>query len=192
MYTLTQVESPYQLVLKTKTYQDGSKRVTDEYWDGVDHPPRTRRYNDLKTHNFMVWNLADGNPPCPMAQDSSDRKEAEKQNEKETNLIDLDDPFLLSAGRADEILEDHPASVGKETLNGFSVDLYILRGPEGEHKLWLEPKMRLIIKLERTSPEAPPHTLLEVTALSLDPPPAAVFDLPASCAAEATPPKLPN
>jgi hypothetical protein len=193
-YTLTQLESPYQKVLKTKIYQDGSKRVADQYGDGVDQPPHTREYNDLKTHDFTVWDLTDNNPPCHMGKSSGagSRPANQPVKEKEKNFVDWENPFVLSAARADELLESHPELVGKETLNGFSVDLYILRGPEGEHKLWLEPKMKLIIKLQRTSPEAPPHTLLEVTELNLDAPPASVFDLPASCAADATPPKLPN
>jgi len=171
-YTLTQTESWYTLVVKTKTYRDGSKRVMDEYTDGIDRPPRTRQYWDLETHDWLLWDLSESNPPCRMSKGGG------------KDSIDLEDPFVLSAGRADELLEDHPAHVGTETLNGFTVELYVFRGPEGEHKLWLEPKMKLIVKLERTAPEAPPHTILEVLELSLDPPPATVFQLPASCAEE--------
>jgi hypothetical protein len=179
-YTLTQTESWYTLVLKTKTYRNGSKRVMDEYRDGVDRPPRRRQYWDLQTHDWILWDLSEPNPPCTMQKGTG-------KEPKES--LDLADPFWLSAGRADDLLADHPTRVGTETLNGFTVDLYVFRGPEGEHKLWLEPKMKLIVKLERTAPEAPPHTILETLELSLDPPPAAVFQLPASCAADDGSPK---
>ncbi len=90
------------------------------------------------------------------------------------------DPF---SGAADLAMPD-VTQVGSETIHGIAAKILVSKAKPGI-RLWVDPKTGLMLKAEFTPPssnKAVPY--FEVTEVHLEPPPAALFEVPARCASE--------
>jgi len=91
---------------------------------------------------------------------------------------DWGDPF---AG-ADDLNQPGLKQVGVETLHGFSTRI-VQTAPtaDGAMKAWVDTKTGMVVKAQLLPPGGAPITMTEVTSLTIGPPPASEFALPANC-----------
>jgi len=130
-----------------------------------------RTLYNLQTHQSLSWNLSDSSASCGHGSFSGD----------------WGDPFADSAGPPDD---PNTKQVGTETLHGYEAKVFEAPTPNGKLKVWLEPKLHLILKYQMIPAKGEPQTMLEVTELSLSAPPASIFAPPASCAAASSEPPI--
>ena len=88
----------------------------------------------------------------------------------------------MSADLIAQMAKFHPTNAGAASVNGIATEVSVASTPDGQGKLWVEPKTGLIVKWVMTPPSGPPRTMIEVTSLSLTPPSPAALALPAKCA----------
>jgi hypothetical protein len=89
------------------------------------------------------------------------------------------DPF---SGAADLAMPD-VTQLGSEVIHGIVAKILVSKAKPG-FKLWVDPKTGLMLKAEFTPPSSDRAiTYFEVTGVHLEPPPAALFEIPARCAA---------
>jgi hypothetical protein len=87
------------------------------------------------------------------------------------------DPF---AGAADLALPG-VTQVGSGTVRGIATKILVSKAKPGI-RLWVDPKTGLMLKAEFTPPSSDKAiTYFEVTEVHLEPPPAALFEIPAHC-----------
>jgi hypothetical protein len=91
------------------------------------------------------------------------------------------DAFEMSAGFIAQLAQYHPTDAGMAVVRGIPTKIVEAATPDGRARFWIEPKTGLIVKWTNTPPSGPPRTILEVTAFSLSPRPAAAFVPPANC-----------
>ena len=126
----------------------------------------SRAYYDIKAGLSYTLDLIDPATPCGPSNVSAD----------------WGDPFAMSAGLIAQMASYHPSDAGAETVNGIATQVSVATTPDGQARLWVEPKTGLIVKWVMTPPKGPPRTMIEVTSLSLTPPTAAALALPTKCA----------
>lgn len=149
--------------------RDGDRAIIEQTL-----PPRadfpagvhTRAYFDLKAGSSYTLDLIDRATECGPSKFTGD----------------WGDPFVMSADLIGQMAKFHPTDAGAATVNGVATEVSVAATPEGQAKLWVEPKTGLIIKWVMTPPTGPPQTMIEVTSFSLAPPPPAALALPAKCA----------
>lgn len=158
-----------------KTYRLGSKvmidrvKAADASKPGVEH---TRSFYDLQTHKSLDWSTADTSGDCSNGSFSGD----------------WGDPFTSAAN----MLAPSAKQVGTETIHGFATKIMEESSPTGKIRAWVDTKYGLIMKAQMMPTGGPAQTVLEVTNVSLTPPPASVFVLSPSCAAAAKTPLPPT
>ena len=125
-------------------------------------PIRTLFYLDTK--RSVSWDPVDESVPCKRSNFTAD---------------DWEDPFAGGASLTDKEVKH----VGKATILGFST--IVLESTDDRLlaiKEWVDPRTGLILKAELFSPEVgKTKPFSEVTDLSLTPPPASTFEVPARC-----------
>ncbi|MGA8530033.1 MAG: hypothetical protein WB622_09985 [Acidobacteriaceae bacterium] len=90
------------------------------------------------------------------------------------------DPF---SGAADFAMPG-VTQAGSETIHGIATEILVSKAKPG-FRLWVDPKTGLMLKAEFTPPSSDKAmTYFEVTEVHLEPPPAALFEIPAMCAAK--------
>jgi|HubBroStandDraft_1064217.scaffolds.fasta_scaffold33503_2 hypothetical protein len=151
-------------------YRDGSKAVIDIT------PPAgaaagtipVRSVYDLTAQTNISWDPTASAPTCGAGRFSGD----------------WGDPFAGSASMVSDLTKQGAKKVGTEMVNGFSTDVYELVDPASKatYKAWIDTKYGLMIKLQTGD-----QVLQEITQLTLAPPPAALFTVPASCGNVAPP-----
>jgi hypothetical protein len=167
-YSITETLSllvPGQLV---KIGRDGQSAIIEQtIAPRADNPAgqHTRAYFDLKAGRSYTLDLINAATPCGPSSFSGD----------------WGDPFEMSAGLVAQMAQLHPTDAGAATVNGIATEASVAMTPDGQAKLWIEPKTGLIVKWIMTPPKGPPQTLIEVTSLSLTPPSPAALALPAKC-----------
>jgi outer membrane lipoprotein-sorting protein len=67
-------------------------------------------------------------------------------------------------------------------VNGIATEASVAATPDGQGKVWVEPKTGLIVKWVMTPPKGLPRTMIEVTSFSLTPPSPGALALPPKCA----------
>lgn len=88
------------------------------------------------------------------------------------------DPFSGAADLSTTGVEQ----IGSEVIHGIATKIFISKAKPG-FKLWIDPKTGLMMKAEFTPPSSgAAMTYFEVTRVQLEPPPAALFAIPAHCA----------
>jgi hypothetical protein len=170
-YTVTATSSMFGPPQIVKTYRLGSKVLVDQFSEANaadPNAPHSRSLFDLATHKNLSWSWPDSSGGCGAGTFSGD----------------WGDPF---AGAAD-LFGAGSKPVGTETLRGFTTR--ILEGSTGDTEIraWVDTKYGMVVKAQLSQAGSPLKTVMEVTAVSLTPPPASVFDLPAVCAAAAAAP----
>ena len=126
----------------------------------------SRAYYDLKAGLSYTLDLIDPATPCGPSNFTGD----------------WGDPFAMSAGLIAQMAQSHPTDAGPETVNGIATEVSTATTPDGQARLWVEPKTGLIVKWVMTPPNGPARTMIEVTALSLTPPTPEALALPGKCA----------
>ncbi len=162
-YTIVETNSMFGDPVTMTVYRNGSKAVVDNV-HGTTH---TRSLYDLAAHTQQSWDLAAVPASCSNGTFSGD----------------WGDPYAtmteLKAAK----------QTGTETINGVATKTLELDIPGGKAKAWVDAN-GLVMKLQMGQGSDPMKTMLEVTRVTMTAPPASLFVLPASCAAEiaATPP----
>jgi hypothetical protein len=178
-YTVTEANSMGGASAEMKVYRNGSKAAIDHLVaaDGKGgKATHTRTVYDLQTHQSFTWDATDAAAPCGSGNFSGN----------------WGDPFADSADMSADLAKENAKQVGTETVHGFATKVFEAAVPGAKAKVWLEAKSNLVVKLQMIPPTGDPQTMLEVTALSLTPPPASVFTLNSSCAAAAAAPRVPT
>jgi hypothetical protein len=127
---------------------------------------RTRAYYDLTAGLSYTLDLIDPASLCGPSKFTGD----------------WGDPFTMSADLIGQMARFHPTAAGAATVNGIATKVSVAATPDGQAKVWVEPKTGLIVKWVMTPPNGPPRTMIEVTSLSSTPPPPATLALPTKCA----------
>jgi len=165
------IATQYQITgtaLRT-TYRLGSKVLVDQIPSpGV--PPSaiaasTRTLYFLDTGQSLSWEPANAAAACTRGSFHGDA---------------WLDPF---SGAATLAMPD-VTQLGSEVIHGISTKILVSKSKPG-FKLWVDPKTGLMLKAEFTPPSSDKAIVyFEVTEVHLEPPPAALFEIPARCAAD--------
>jgi hypothetical protein len=179
VYTVTEANSMGGASAEMKVYRNGSKAAIDHLVaaDGKGgKATHTRTVYDLQNHQSFTWDATDPAALCGSGNFSGN----------------WGDPFTDSVDMSADLVKQNAKQVGTETLHGFATKVYEATVPGAKAKVWLEAKSNLVVKLQMIPPTGDPQTMLEITELSLTPPPASVFTLNSSCAAAAAAPRVPT
>jgi hypothetical protein len=126
----------------------------------------SRAYYDLKGKLSYTLDLVDPATPCGPSNVTGD----------------CGDPFVMSADLLAQMAKSHPTDAGAATVNGIATEVSVAATPDGEARVWVEPKTGLIVKWVMTPPNGPRRTMIEVTSYSPTPPSTAALALPTKCA----------
>ncbi len=166
-YTVTSNNTMAGPVTVSRIYRLGSKVVVDERTPApvAGGSMNIRTFYDLQKMEKLTWDPVNSGA-CVKA----------------TFTGDWGDPF---AG-ADDLAKQGATQVGAETIHGFAAKIFEI-SPDGSGKMraWVDTKTNLVVKAQLIQPGAAPITLIEVTDLSLAPPPASAFSIPANCTSTA-------
>ena len=126
----------------------------------------SRAYYDIKAGLSYTLDLIDPATPCGPSNFTGD----------------WGDPFAMSADLIAQMAKFHPTDAGAATVNGIATEVSVAASPDGQAKVWVDPKTGLIVKWVMTPPNGAPRTMIEVTSFSLTPPSPAALALPTKCA----------
>jgi len=126
----------------------------------------SRAYYDIKAGLSSTLDLIDPATPCGPSNVTGD----------------WGDPFVMSADLIRQMAKYHPTDAGAATVNGIATEVSVAATPDGQGKVWVEPRTGLIVKWVMTPQNGPPRTMIEVTSFSLTPPSPAALALQAKCA----------
>ena len=168
-YTVTVKYQITGTALRT-TYRLGSKVLVDQIPSpGI--PPSTipaaptRTLYFLDTGESLTWEPANTEAACTRDSFQGDA---------------WLDPF---SGAADLAMPG-VTQLGSEAIHGIATIILVSKAKPGI-KLWVDPKTGLMLKAEYTPPSSDKAiTYFEIIELHLDPPPAALFGIPAHCATD--------
>jgi len=174
-YTVTVTNSllgPAQIM---KVYRLGSKVLVDSISAEKAPDPNAshiRGLYDLESHRNLSWSWPDSPAGCGSGTFSGD----------------WGDPF---SGAADLIGSD-AKQVGTETIHGFPARIMEASGPDARVRAWIDTRYGMVLKAQLSQQGSKLNTIIEVTDLSLAPPPASIFAIPPICAAAAAAPPPPT
>ena len=171
-YTVTSTNTLFGPPSTTHVYRLGSKVLVESDTSPSAELPKgihVRTFYDLKAMKSVTVDMGEGAAPCSTAALSGD----------------WGDPFE----GASALTDPNGKHVGTETIHGYPTEIVeASAGSEGTMKAWVDPKTGLIVKaLMIPTDGSAPKTLVEVTSVSMDPPPASIFEIPARCAAAPAP-----
>jgi hypothetical protein len=95
---------------------------------------------------------------------------------------DWGDPYDSAAEITDTIAKSGLKPIGAETLHGIATAVYSFAASGMNIKAWLDQKDGLVIKAEYGATGAAMTNMIDIRSVSLAPPPASLFVLPAACA----------
>jgi hypothetical protein len=172
-YTVTVRYQITGAALRT-TYRLGSKVLIDQVPPpGI--PPDTTPASPTRTLYFLdtgqslTWESANAAAACTRGSFRGDA---------------WLDPFSGAADLSMTGVEQ----TGSEVIHGIATKILISKAKPG-FKLWVDPRTGLMMKAEFTAPSGKAMTYFEVTEVRLDPPPTALFEIPAHCASAPEGPK---
>jgi hypothetical protein len=173
-YTVTVEFHITGLAVRT-TYRLGSRVLVDAVPSpGI--PPSTtpgaptRILYSLDTGQSLSWDPANAATACKAGSFQGD---------------EWLDPF---SGAAD-LAKTGVTEVGSENIHGIPAKILVSKAKPAI-RLWVDPKTGLMLKAEFTPPSSEKSIpYFEVTEVRLEPPPAALFEIPAHCAPDPEAPK---
>jgi hypothetical protein len=171
-YTVTATNSMMGEGQVTKTYRSGSKALVDQFNATDPKAAHTRSLYDLATHRNLSWSWPDSSAGCGTGTFSGD----------------WGDPFTGAA----ELTGPGAKQVGTETIHGLATRIMEGSASGATIKAWVDTKYGMVMKMQLSQAGSPLKTVMEVTDISLTPPPASIFAVPASCAAAAAAPPPPT
>lgn len=156
------------------TYRSGEKVVVvfDNPAQGSTPASRTFTLYDLVKGTTYTWNPDDSNVPCNAGTFSGD----------------WGDPFAVTDLVNQGVASGDIKPAGTDTINGISTQVYTSSSAQGTQTIWVDKKDNLVLRDQLSAPGAAPANLIDITKVSLAPPPASVFVLPAKCAGVKPPP----
>lgn len=101
---------------------------------------------------------------------------------------DWGDPFAGGNELTPLIAKGDLKPAGTEILHGIPTKVYAGVTQGANLKVWFDPKNNLVIKSEFGAPGAAMTTMADIQSISLAPPAASLFALPAACASVKPPP----
>ncbi|MGO8759125.1 MAG: hypothetical protein ACLQG3_13465 [Terracidiphilus sp.] len=168
-YTITEATGDAANPGTTTIYRNGNQAVIDirqAAQPGTTAASRTVSLYDLKAGVNHAW-TPDASPvECSAGRFSGD----------------WGDPFAMTADLSGDIAKGDLKPTGEETLNGIATTVYEGTTQGTNIKAWLDRKDGLVIRATYGAPGGPLLTLVDIRKVSLAPPPASVFALPAACA----------
>jgi len=170
-YTVTQVNGMFGEPVTMTIYRDGSKVVID-HLSGGGATTHSRALEDLNAHTSISWSVDDSSGGCGSATFSGD----------------WGDPFASSGDIMGELAKENAKQSGTETVNGFATKVYETDGTGPNKiraKVWIDQKYGFVVKMQMAQGADPLKTMLEIKNATFTAPPAAIFKVPASCAAAA-------
>ena len=159
---------------QTTIYRNGQKALMVVYLPAQGATPASKTYSlyDLATGKNWSW--------------SPDSKPI--QCSAGTFSGDWGDPFANSKEILDGIAKGQLKPAGNGPMSGIATEIYAGSQDGANYKVWYDRKDDLVVRLEAAMPNAPMTTMIDVTKLSLAPPPASLLNLPPSCAGVKAPP----
>jgi len=164
-YRITLTNSTFGPTETITVSRSGSKALVDEVSSAkftVRPGVHTRTLYDLDAHTSTLYTWPNATGGCSTAPFSGD----------------WGDPFTAAADYTgpDANLADI------ETIRGSAVNVMTSPAPDqSTAKAWIDNKTGLLIKAQLVPPSGDPHTILEVTDVSLTAPPPSTFALPPNC-----------
>jgi hypothetical protein len=175
-YTVTQIGAMMPPGAVSTVYRDGNKALVETQTPKPGGGPgsRVRTLYDLAAHKDVSWDASTTPTGCGTGTFSGS----------------WGDPWDASLEMMSQVNSKHVKESGTETVNGMAAKVYDVTDPAMKARIWYDPKSNLAIKAVLTTPDGKQQTLLEVTQVSLAPPPASIFAVPPACkaAADAPPP----
>jgi hypothetical protein len=158
----------------TTIYRSGSRALTVNFQPAQGATPATRTYSlyDIAAGKNWTWNPDEKPIQCGAGSFQGD----------------WGDPFDATSELNEGIAKGLFKSTGTVTMNGFATELYTGNVSGATEKIWFDRKDNLVVHVEASMPGGQPMTMANVTKLSLNPPPASLLTLPASCAGVKAPP----
>ncbi len=171
-YTVTSTNTLFGPPTTTHVYRLGSKALVDSNTSPSTELPKgihIQTFYDLKAMTSMTVDVGESAAACTAGTVSGD----------------WGDPFE----GASVLTDPSGKHVGTETINGYATEIVeASAGSEGTMRAWVDPKTGLIVKaLLIPTDGSAPKTLVEVTSVSMEPPRASVFEIPARCSVAAAP-----
>jgi hypothetical protein len=173
-YTITQSVNGAGTGAFMTTYRSGQRAVTDRFNPAQPGAPahHTFTYYDLTAGASYDWDPSITPPACSAGRFSGD----------------WGDPFQATTEFTDGIKKGDLKPAGVETLHGMPAKVYAGSGQGMNIKAWFDEKDGLVIRAAYGAPGAGMTTLVDITKVSLAPPPESVLALPAYCASVKPPP----
>jgi hypothetical protein len=176
-YTVVQTSAMSGPGVSQTIYRSGPKAVIDliapaggPYPNGL----HLRTLYDLQSHKTFSWDLEATPAQCSGGTFSGD----------------WGDPFATASEVTADLARQQAHQTGTDIVAGMTTNRMeaALPGGAGRATAWIEPRSGLVMKMEMTPANGARQTMLEIARLTISAPPAAVFALPASCAAVAAAP----
>jgi hypothetical protein len=174
-YTVTQGIAGESAGSTYTVYRNGAKALTDSYHPALpDGTPahHTLTFYDLAAGTSHSWDPSIKPPSCSVG----------------TFTGDWGDPFESTKELTDSIAKGDLKPAGAETLNGIPTKVYTGVSQGMNLKAWLDQKDGLVIRAAFGAPGAAMTTMVDISKVSLAPPPASLFAMPAYCASVKPPP----
>jgi hypothetical protein len=175
-YTITQGIAGDSGAIMT-VYRSGAQAVIEYiHSNKPDGTPghRSLSFYDLKAGVSHTWDPAITPPSCSVGKFSGD----------------WGDPYEASTELAAGIAKGDLKPAGNETLHGIPTKVYTGLSEGMNIKVWLDEKDNLVIKAAFGAPGSPMTTMVDISKVSIAPPPASLFTMPAYCAS-VKPPQSP-
>ena len=173
-YTITQGIAGDSGAIMT-VYRSGAQAVIEYiHSNKPDGTPghRSLSFYDLKAGVSHTWDPAITPPSCSVGKFSGD----------------WGDPYEASTELAAGIAKGDLKPAGNETLHGIPTKVYTGLSEGMNIKVWLDEKDNLVIKAAFGAPGSPMTTMVDISKVSMAPPPASLFAMPAYCASVKPPP----
>jgi hypothetical protein len=171
-YTVTATNSMLGAPQTTKTYRLGSQSLIDQFDPADPKAPHSRSLYDLATHRNLSWSWPDNSAGCGTGTFSGD----------------WGDPFT----GAGDLIGPGAKVIGADTILGMTATILEGSVSGATVRAWVDKKYGMVLKAQLGQAGSPLKTVMEVTDISLTPPPASVFAVPATCAAAAAAPLPPT
>jgi hypothetical protein len=173
-YTITQTVSSAGSGAFMTTYRSGQHVVTDMFYPAQPGSPAHHDFTfyDLTAGTSHTWDPSTTPPSCSAGTFSGD----------------WGDPFQATTEFREGLKKGDLKPSGVETLRGIPTKVYTGSGQGVNIKVWLDEKNGLVIRAAFGQPGAAMTTMVDITKVSLTPPPATALVVPAYCASVKPPP----
>jgi hypothetical protein len=174
-YTITEALAGGAPGATETIYRSGDKVLTAvaQPAKGTTPAGRTMTLYDLKAQTDVSWNALVNPPVC---------------GGSGTFSGDWGDPLAMTTELNEGIAAGGLKPAGSETIAGIPTEIYRGSDAQSTTKAWLDKKDGIVIRAVVSAPGVAPMTVVDITKVSLDTPPASLFAAPAACTSAKPPP----